>query len=161
MVRLRKMTGEEFQRFKEYSIADYAKDLIRGKGLDREQALSESEKDFEGSLPEGTETEGQFLMTIEDGQRRTGVGWIWFFYETEDGIRQVWLNDFLIHEDERRKGYATAAISEMERIAKNDGCARSALLVWDHNPAGYDLYRKCGYGTAKQMQGGSVMKKDL
>ena len=161
MISLRIMTSEEFRRFKEYSIADYAKDLFKGRDLDWKQALADSEEEFVKMLPEGEKTEGQFLMTIEDVQKGREVGWIWFYYETEDGVRQVWLSDFMIHEDERRKGCATAALNEMERMAKNDGCAVSALLVWDHNPAGYGLYRKSGYVPVRHIEGGSVMKKDL
>ena len=161
MITLRKMTGEEFQRFKAYSIADYAKDLMTGEDFDEEDASANAKEIFEDTLPDGLDTEGQYLMTIEDPESGGDVGQIWFFYEGADEGRQVWLNDFAIREEERRKGYASAALAEMERMAKAAGCIQSALFVWDHNPEGYELYRKCGYEAVEHEDGGSVMKKAL
>ncbi|MBQ9827285.1 MAG: GNAT family N-acetyltransferase [Lachnospiraceae bacterium] len=161
MITLRKMTGEEFLRFKEYSIAGYAEDLINGQGLSREEALAEAEREFDGTLTEGPETEGQYVMTILDARSGEDVGNIWFLIEEEEGVRQAWLCDFLIYEEQRRKGYGKAALDEMERVAKAAGCAKSALYVWDHNPAGCSLYRKCGYAVFIHENGGAVMKKEL
>ena len=161
MIALRKMTEEEFQRFKAYSINDYAKDLMTGEGFDEEDAQANAREMFEDALPDGRETEGQYLMTVEETESGREVGQIWFFYEEEDEGRQVWLSDFAIREEERRKGYASAALAEMERLAKAAGCTKCALFIWDHNPEGYELYRKCGYEAVEHEDGGSVMKKAL
>ena len=162
MVALRKMTREAYCRFKACSIADYAEDLIQGEGLDRQQALHEAEEEFTQTLPDGPETEGQFLMMIEDGQSGREVGWIWFSYEEgEDGAKRVFLSDFLIYTEERRNGYASAALDEMERMAKADGRAESVLYVWEHNAPGYRLYQKCGYKAVGRGENGTHMKKIL
>lgn len=160
-VMLRKMTADEYLRFKGCSISDYAEDLIKGKGLNREQALAAAGKEYEEMLPFGLETEGHFLMSILDAENKEEVGSIWFFYDEKHGLKQVFLGDFLIYETERRKGYGAAALAEMERMAKTDGCTESVLYVWNHNPAGYSLYQKCGYVTITHEDGGSVMKKSL
>ena len=118
MITLRKMTGEEFQRFKADSIADYAKDLKTGEDFDEEDAFANAREVFEDALNDGPDTEGQYVMTIEDAESGRTVGRIWFFFEEADGGRQVWLSDFAIREEERRKGYASAALAEMERMAK-------------------------------------------
>ena len=157
MIRLRKMTEEEFLRFKEYSTADYAKDLMSRESLDVDQAFAMAVKDFSEALPDGLETQGQFLMTIEEVQNHMTVGCLWFHYEEQ----QVFLDDFLIHEAERRKGYATAALLEMERMAKADGCTESVLFVWDHDPEAAALYRRCGYDAVSRIDGGSYMRKEL
>ena len=46
MITMRKMTDTEFLRFKEYSVTDYAADLVRGERLDKEQALKKAEAEF-------------------------------------------------------------------------------------------------------------------
>jgi len=161
VVMLRKMTNEEFLLFREYSVADYAEDLIRGEGLSREQALKNSENEFSAMLPDGPETAGQFLMAIEDAKNGKVVGWIWFFYEESAGVRQVFLYDLLIFQSERRKGYASAALDEMEQMAKAAGCTRSMLYVWEHNAPGFNLYQKCGYTAVEKSESGMYMKKDL
>ncbi len=161
IVALRKMTDEEFLHFKKFSIADYAEDLIKGEGLNREQALKNAENEFSGMLPDGSETPDQFLMAIEDVKNGKDIGRIWFSYEKKAGIQQVFLCDFLIYESERRKGYASAVLDEMEQMAKADGCAESVLYVWEHNVPGFSLYQKCGYTAIEKDDRGIYMKKVL
>ena len=155
------MNKEEFRCFMENGVAGYTETLIRGRALDRELARREAEEAFYGMFPEGPETEDQFLAFIVDAQSDKTVGEIWFGYEEEDGVPQVYLSEFLIYEPDRRKGYAAAALAEMERIAGANGCAMSALYVWDHNPGAYALYQKCGYSAVSHGNGGSYMKKKL
>jgi RimJ/RimL family protein N-acetyltransferase len=159
---LRKMTEEEFQSFKEYSISDYAEDLIRGEGISREQAYMDAEKEFLSMLPGGANTEGNYLMMIDDFVRKGKVGWIWYLFE-ENNIneKQVFIADFLIYECERGKGYATAALNELEAMAKAVGYSESVLYVWEHNFPAYSLYQKCGYTIAEQTESGTYMKKKL
>ena len=161
MLTFRRMTEEEFQIYLDKNIQGYAQTLIRGRDLDPETARKEAEDAFCGPFPDGLQTKDQFVMFIEDVRSGKTVGEIWYGYEVEDGVRQVYLSEFLIYEEERRKGYASAALEEMERRAKADGCAVSALYVWDHNPAGCSLYRKCGYAAVSHGGGGSCMKKKL
>ncbi len=162
IVGLRRMTDEEYRRFKEYSVSDYAEDLTRGKGFTREQALEKAEGEFRGMLPDGQDTVNQFLMTVEDKKAGKEVGWIWFSYEEGyDGSPQVFLNDFMIFRPERRKGYAKAALNAMEQMAKADGRTESVLYVWAHNVPGFNLYQKCGYETVAQGDSGTHMKKEL
>ena len=158
---LRKMTGAEFQRFREYSISDYAADLAKGEGLDLERAEETAEKEFLGMLPDGPDTENQFVMSVEDAETGRQAGRIWFCFEDGDSGRKVFLCDFLIFENERRKGYARAALGEMERMARAGGCAESALYVWEHNTAGCSLYRACGYSAVRRDESGIYMRKAL
>ena len=95
------------------------------------------------SLPERNGTSDNFVMMIEDAQSGDAVGYIWYLYEFHDGVKQVYLSDFMIYEKERRKGYATAALTAMERNALKDDCSQSILFVWKHNPIGVNLYTKC------------------
>lgn len=161
MVTFRKMNEDEFLRFADKDIRSYAQTLIKGRGFDEKTALTESEKEFKSMLPDGLQTKDQFLAFIEDTKSGKAVGEIWYGYEEEDGERQVFLAEFLIYEGYRRKGYATSALSEMERLANENGCVLSALYVWDHNPVAYKLYEKCGYAAVSHGNGGSYMKKRL
>ena len=160
-VTFRKMTGEEFRAFKERSIADYAADLTDGQGVTHEAALKEAEGSFNQFLENGPDSPGQFVMTVEDAETGTPVGWMWYAYEDGADGKQVFLADFRIHEAYRRRGYASAALAEMERRAKADGAAYAALCVWDRNPAGAALYVKCGYATEERGDGCAFMKKQI
>lgn len=160
-VSLRKMDDAEFDAFVACSISDYAKDLRKEQELTEEEALRQAEAEFTSLLPAGQDSENHFLCVIWDEEADKKVGWIWFFYQAEENTRQAYLADLLIDEGERRKGYADAALDAMERQVAADGCAESALYVWDHNPAGLALYRKRGYMAVQEEQAGRYMKKRL
>ena len=89
------------------------------------------------------------------------VGIIWYLFEMTDGIKQVFLSDFIIKEEERRKGYAYAALIEMEGEAKRNGCVESIIYVWKHNSPGINLYTKCGYVAFRELDDGMYMKKGI
>ena len=162
MIEFKTMSEAEYSKFRDYSISEYANDLMNGENFDHETALKNAEREFSEMLTDGPDTEDHFVMVIRDAQCGKEVGWIWYCYETDkDEMPQVFLCDFLIFEDCRRKGYATAALAEMERRAKADGCVFAALLVWDHNGPGAALYRKCGYAPEERDIGGVRMKKPL
>ena len=161
MIELRIMSEAEYSQFREYSVSEYAKDLMNGENLDHETALKNAGREFSEMLTDGPGTEDHVVMVIRDAQSGKGVGWIWYCYETDEDVKQVFLCDFLIFEDERRKGYASAALAEMERRSKADGCGAAALFVWDHNGPGAALYRKCGYAPEERDIGGVRMKKPL
>ncbi len=79
----------------------------------------------------------------------------------ESALKQVFLNDLLIYEEERRKGYAMAALSEMVHNAAEAGCRQSIIYVWKHNPSGVNLYTKCGYVAFRELDDGMYMKKEI
>ena len=162
MISFRKMTEEEFCAFKKSSVADYAQDLMKGQNIPPKQALKDAETEFDGMLPNGLETQNHSLMKICDAESGKEVGWIWFQYDRDDdGAGFVFLNDFLIYEPARRKGYASSALREMNRLAKACGCKRSELFVWGHNPGGMRLYEACGYRSAGSKEGGTYMVLEL
>lgn len=158
-VRLRKMNTSEFQLFKKYSIEDYSKDLMKNSEMSVEEAMLQSEKEFTEMLTDGVDTPHNDLMVIEDSDTQKNVGVIWYLYEVTDGIKHTFLSDFIVKEEERRKGYATAAFYEMEKAARLRGCTECRLYVWKHNPKGINLYTKVGYTTFRDEEDGMYMKK--
>lgn len=160
-VQLREMSEEEFKKFIEYSINDYVNDLIKSSAVSMEEALAEAEREFAEMLPNGLSTQDNALRIIVDAAEEKAVGIIWYLFEMTDGIKQVFLSDFIIKEEERRKGYAFAALAEMERDARRNGCAESIIYVWKHNPPGINLYTKCGYVTFREIDDGMYMKKRI
>lgn len=158
-VKFRKMSSTEFEAFKKESVAEYAEDLVTSQKLSMEQAMKQSEAEFIEMLPDGIETSNQCLRIIEDSECEKQVGFIWFLYEVTEGVNQIFLNDLKIYEKERRKGYGSAALLEMERIGKEAGCSESVLYVWEHNPNGRALYIKAGYTYFKDADEGIYMKK--
>lgn len=162
MITLKKMTQEEYLDYKEFSIAEYAKGLMEEKNLSLEQAKNDAKWEFEFGMPAGLETKDSFPMNIvnEEGLK---TGWLLFQYDSSGGEnhKQVFLADLYVYESERRKGYASEAINEMNRMAKKDGCSSSALFVGEHNHSGLKLYEKCGYVFFEQGDGGVFLIKTI
>lgn len=73
-VRLRKMSLREFETFREYSINDYAKDLMKDQNISSESALEQAIREFSDMLPEGIKTKDHSLMMIEDENSQKTVG---------------------------------------------------------------------------------------
>lgn len=159
MICLRRMTPAEFGAFAEYSARDYANDLIVNQGIEAAAAARQAQKEFAELLPDGPDTPGNALMVIEAEHRPVGV--IWYLYEVTDGVRHTFLSDFVIAPDERRRGYATAALAEMEKDAVAHGCSECRLYVWNGNQPGLNLYAKCGYSAYQPADDGVYMKKKL
>lgn len=160
-VSFRKMSFREFETFHEYSINDYVQDLMKARNISLESALKQVIKEFSEMLPEGEKTKDNSLMMIEDENSHKTVGIIWYLYEMAERTKQVFLNDLLIYKEERRKGYAMAALSEMVHKATEAGCRQSVIYVWKHNPSGINLYTKCGYVPFRELDDGMYMRKEI
>ena len=159
-VTIRPMTGEEFDFFRGCSANLQAEDLMRVRGISREEAAREAEEDLSRMLPKGLRTQDNFLMTVENERSET-VGFLWTLHESSSGRQQSFLCDLLILEPYRRQGYAAAALTEMEILAARTRCEESVLFVANHNHAAIGLYQKCGYRLLRQMDYGKYMIKRL
>lgn len=159
MIVLRKMTSGEFSTFAEYSVRDYANDLMTNERMEADAAVERAKKEFADMLPSGADTPGNALMVIEAECRAVGV--IWYLYEVTDGVRHAFLNDFIIDPAERRRGYAAAALLEMEADARAHDCTECRLYVWNGNTAAQSLYAKCGFTVFREAEDGVYMRKHL
>ena len=155
------MNAEEYQAFYQHSIEDYANDLMKSQDNTMEQAVKQAQQEFADMLPKGRITENNMLMMVEETDSSRTVGYIWYLYEVCEGAKQVFLNDFLIYEEQRRKGYATDALAGMLQNAREDGCMESITYVWKHNFPGIRLYTKCGYVVFRETEDGMYMKKEI
>lgn len=160
-IKLRKMTLQEYNVFYDYSSNQHANELMRELNISFDKALHETETELKEMLPDGLDTKNNSLMVIEDTLDSKIVGFMWYLYELTNDIQQVFLCDFVIQKQERQKGYATAALYEMEKIAKSCGCEESVLFVANENVPAQKLYTKCGYIFLKNNGNGMFMKKKL
>ena len=134
---------------------------MREDGLPAEEALRQARNELAEMLPDGKDTEGHELLTIENAADRENVGFLWSIYEETEGRKQSFLCDFLIFEAHRRKSYASAALRAFEKRAKTEGCAECVLFVADENEAANALYRKNGYLPQRTFDSGKYMIKRL
>jgi ribosomal protein S18 acetylase RimI-like enzyme len=150
-ITLRPLRPDEFARYRETFIQDWAADIARVEELPDADAIREATRRTDASLPEGVATVGHHLHAILRGDER--IGTLWF---SVDEQRRAFLDDITIDAPFRRRGHGARAIALLEARAKELGLVRIDLHVYRDNPAAIALYEKLGYRTT-----GLKMRKNL
>lgn len=145
MVTLRKMTQDEYDAWRSASIAAYATEHVRAGNWTAEEAPEEARKAFEHYLPNGLDTEGHYVCAIISESSGEKVGHLWYCVEPTKAGPRLFIPDVGIDESHRRKGYATAALKELEREAARLGTSGIRLHVFGSNTAARKLYAGLGY----------------
>jgi len=148
MVRLDPMTETEFRVYLEDDIQRYAQAQVRAGNWHPTEAMEKSRKEHQQLLPDGLASKNQHLFSIMDEELGCQVGVIWFAVYDEGLRPSVFIYDFLIHDDFRRRGYGTQALEALEDKVKELGIDRISLHVFGYNQIAQALYRKLGYEIA-------------
>ena len=160
-IQLRKMTEKEFQEYVLYSNEHHAVSLQNEKGVTKEEAYTETEKGLKRMLPNGKETPDNYLMVIQRQEDSAIVGYMWYIYNHRREDTYLFLCDFHVLEEERRKGYAEEALSKMDETARQLSCRKCVLFVSNENVRAKKLYEKCGYIYRNERENGRYMDKDV
>ena len=114
-----------------------------GAGIDAERARAKAERDFPLILPEGLETQGQWLYAVEsDGE---AVGMLWVTERDDDFGKNLFVYDVQIDEAHRGRGLGKAAMQLAEDEARRRGIPAVTLNVFGGNEVARNLYRSLGY----------------
>jgi ribosomal protein S18 acetylase RimI-like enzyme len=140
MVKLEPIQQEDFERFLERGIREYAEDHVRNGNWPAEGALEKSRKEFEHYLPDGIHSKDQYLYSIiDDSGNKIGVLWV----QVKD--QKAFIYDFIIEEAFRGKGYGKQALMAMDEILKSMNVESVGLHVFGDNITAQELYKKMGY----------------
>ena len=119
------------------------------------EAFDLSAKSFMNLLPEGRETSGHSIMSIVDSISKEKVGVLWVEWNNkEHNASFIW--DIIIHDNFRRKGYGSAALKQLDKMAAEKGSSGISLHVFGHNMAAISMYESLGYYATN-----IIMKKDI
>lgn len=67
-------------------------------------------------------------------------------YEIKEmATKYIWVDEFIITESEREKGYGTLLMNKVKEIAEKEQAKRITLNVFDFNKPALKLYKKLGY----------------
>jgi len=140
VVKLETMQQEEYDRFLERGIREYAEDHVRNGNWPAEGSLERSKKEFEDLLPEGVNSKDQHLWSILDEENnRIGILWV----QVKD--HKAFIFDFLLEEAFRGKGFGKQALSAMDQKLKHMAVESVALHVFGDNINAQELYKKMGF----------------
>jgi GNAT superfamily N-acetyltransferase len=99
-------------------------------------------------LPQGLATPGHFFVHLHDAGNGQRVGMLWWAEARKGGALQAWVNNLTIAEAARRRGFARAALCELEGVARGHGMQQLGLHVFGHNHAARRLYESLGFEPA-------------
>jgi ribosomal protein S18 acetylase RimI-like enzyme len=149
MIILEPMSVASFERFKAYSIADFAEQMQRTGEWEIDRAPALAEAAFARLLPEGLLTTDNYLFDIKDRALGECVGAIWAGV-VEEERREGFIFDLVVHEPYRRQGYAKWAMREVEAFFVTLNVRSIALEVYFDNVGAQRLYAESGYQVTSQ-----------
>ncbi len=156
---LREISESEYPEFIEAVYSSYTEDRALADRTSIENAAKYCKKSKEEDLSQGFSTPGNFFYYIYSGEERVGALWLTIYDKDPladkrepvmdltkpSPTRYIYVSDIIIYEPYRRRGYASAALLEAERVGRETGCVRIDLNVFARNPGAQALYKKLGY----------------
>ncbi|MEX1168873.1 MAG: GNAT family N-acetyltransferase [Chloroflexota bacterium] len=144
MIRLEPMDEATYETWREGSIREYAQEKVDAGTWPEAEALDRSTRSYIDLLPDGLETaDHQLRSMVTDEDER--VGHAWFVVEDRPIGRVVFIYDIAVNPAHRRKGYAQAALGEIETYARDHGCVGVQLHVHGGNAGARQLYLRAGF----------------
>ncbi|HYQ84301.1 MAG TPA: GNAT family N-acetyltransferase [Rubrobacter sp.] len=135
----------QFREYRKNLVRHYAADKVRAGAWSQAEAEGRAARDVDGLLPEGPATQGHLLYSVREDSSDAEVGIVWFAPRDSGVGRSVWIYDIIIHENFRRKGYASRTLELVEERARDLGAKSVELHVFGHNRGARALYEKLGY----------------
>jgi len=109
------------------------------------ESIVKSQEAHAALLPQGLRTPDQFFVRLQDADSGAEVGTLWWEESDQAGRRQAYVYNIEIEEHARRRGYARAALLELERVAREHGAQQLGLHVFGHNHGARRLYDALGF----------------
>jgi ribosomal protein S18 acetylase RimI-like enzyme len=155
-----------YRDYKKNLVRHYAADKVRAGAWSQAEAEGRAARDVDGLLPEGPATQGHLLYSVREDSSDAEVGIVWFALRDSGVGRSVWIYDIIIHENFRRKGYASRTLELVEERARDLGAMSVELHVFGHNRGARALYEKLGYNItsitmAKPVHADRIVKLEL
>ncbi|MBA3807649.1 MAG: GNAT family N-acetyltransferase [Solirubrobacterales bacterium] len=144
-LQLRAMTAEEFERFCERTIAEYAAEHVRSGDWSAQAAPRLAAQETASLLPHGRDTAGMLLLCAEhpsDGV--VGTAWVALEHGEKRG---AWIYEIDIQPEHRGNGYGRELLSVLERTVLEHGIEELGLNVFAGNAVARGLYESSGYET--------------
>jgi ribosomal protein S18 acetylase RimI-like enzyme len=141
-VTLRQVTEEEYAGYRARSVPMYADELVRSKGISREDAENNSATTFPATVADVLAEEGASMSRVMSDDEP--VGWLWL---APAGSDSLFVYDIEIDEAHRGRGLGRATMLAAEDVARTAGHRFVRLNVFGWNTSAQALYNSLGYRT--------------
>jgi len=137
------MNHQDFQRFLEIATVNFANDKVKNGSWKEETALEQSKAAFQSLLPEGENTENNYLKNIVLNEEK--IGYIWYSINIKQVPNYAYLYEILIYPEYRGQGFGKESmrmcIKEINELGVDEVC----LHVFGHNQGALNLYQQLGF----------------
>jgi ribosomal protein S18 acetylase RimI-like enzyme len=138
MIKLRKMTKEEYKVFIKKSIKRYAKECVKSGFWTKKEAYKESKAQYKRNLGKGfKKSKFDFYKILNEEHKKIGD----LFLVKEHKL--LFVGELYIREKYRHQGYGRSTLAKVEKIAKKLKYKKIGLTVAKHNKIAQSLYSQC------------------
>lgn len=145
MVRLEKMSKQDFNNYISNSVAEYAKEKVKAGAWAEKEAYELSKETFRKLLPNDVNTKNQYLFSIIEDNKNTKIGYMWFQYSEGLLYREAFIYDFFIFEEYRGQGFGSQSLKALDKEVTKFNVNKITLHVFSHNKRAIELYKKTGF----------------
>ena len=142
MLTLSEMNQNSFNLYMSSAIETFASEKIKNGTWDKENAISNSKKQYDELLPYGLETPNNYFYDILNKDHIIGYIWI---AKSQDNNATAFIYDFEIYEKFQNMGYGSDSINLISIKAKELGFSSLALHVFGKNSRAIHVYTKTGF----------------
>ncbi|MEC0303106.1 GNAT family N-acetyltransferase [Terribacillus saccharophilus] len=146
----KEMNTEEVEQYIEFEIPNYAENVSANLGIPKETALKDADTQLHSLLTEEKRKKDHFIGNVFCEDKKENVGIIWYNIQPERD--RFFIFHIYIHETFRRMGYASAALTLLEEVAKQEGIGTIALNVFANNAGAQHVYNQLGYETVSMVK---------
>jgi ribosomal protein S18 acetylase RimI-like enzyme len=153
-VTLTPMACSRYEAWMQACIRAYAESNVESGRWDATDAMDKSEREHQGSLPEGLATPDHsvFELFVDSNY----LGYLWVYADVTTAVHSAYIYDIEIVVEQRGKGFGKQTMLALEIWCKERNLQRIGLNVFTFNEAAIELYRGLGYETTNFR-----MQKDL
>lgn len=145
MIRFVPFTEVDYHAWALQAVPEFALNNVEEGRWTLAESLEKSQQAHAELLPQGLQTPGQFFVNLQDADSGAPVGTLWWAESDGPGGREAFVYNIVIDEAARRRGFARAALTELERVAREHGVHHVGLHVFGHNHGARRLYDELGF----------------
>lgn len=143
-IRLAPMAEEDYKRFYNKSLQEYAYNQVQVGNWAAQDAVSLARTELAEMLPQGLETPNAYLSNvINDADEK--IGMMWFYVDDGRPKKTAVLLDFFLFPQFRGKGLEEQSLAVFEKGIKAVGVERVELQVFGHKHDEIALYTASQY----------------
>jgi ribosomal protein S18 acetylase RimI-like enzyme len=157
------MEQEKYSDYRIKMINILKNDFVSAGYWKEEGSYEKAVKEQDDVLPHGPETKNHYLneIIISVDNKESICGHIWTGHMPDMQKDEVFLFYIEIFPDNQKKGFASEALKQVEKLMAENGFKTMFLGVFKNNASAINLYKKTGYTIRNEHEHGFHFEKKI